>query len=513
MPAPALALAAALLSFAVNGNQVEFTLNHGRAEITWLSPRTFRFRRSLEGPLTPARADAAAVKLTVRETPAGVLLNSGAIEVQVSRRGALLSVRKPDGAVIMSDFTEPIPQGDGVVWQREMPPGVRLYGLGARAGSSFDLRGHAMSADVPFLFTSAGYGEYHTGAGAYRFDLTGSTTYEISAPQMDYFFYYGPAPKAIFEERHKSAAPADEAAREYSRPLLEDSTSLWQALGEDVERLTHAALSGILAETFPASRYARVSGELRNRVLQVASLAPGSTLTPGEFRSRLSTFFLSYGPEKNGKGYPVWHPLPFQFPDDPECALHADEFMLGDEMLVAPIYRPGGKRQVYLPPGVWTNLETNESIAGRRTVTVETAGLPVFARNGTIVPFDVNGGLDLHYFPKLGAEFYLLEPEIAAWSVAHAAPAGDIFRLEIESKVARRYQWVVHQVERPASVGFVGQTSTAARIPERETERQAGGLSHLEPGRSWYYDASRKELQLAADVRAGEDCVIHVEFE
>ena len=501
MPAPALALAATLVSFAVSGDRVEFTLDYGRAEITWLTANTFRYRRSLEGPLEPVRASAGAVKLTVRETPAGVLLSSGVIEVEVSRRGALVSVRKPDGSPVMSDATEPKTEDGRVVWHREMPPEVRLYGLGARAGSGFDLRGRAVAADVPFLFSSAGYGEYHVGAGAYRFDFTGAQKYEISAPRGDYFFYYGPSPKAIFEERHKSAAPANEALSAYSRPLLEDSASLWQALGEDVERLTHAALSGILTETFPVARYARASGELRTRVTQVASLAPGPSLTPGEFRSRLSTFYQSYGPEKEAKGYPVWHPLPFQFPDDPECALHADEFMLGDEMLVAPIYQPGGKRQVYLPQGVWTNLETNESIAGRRTITVETASLPVFAHNGAIVPFDVSGALELHYFPRLGAEFYLLEPKIAAWSVAHAAPAGDVFRLEIESKVARRYHWVVRHVEQPASVGLEERKYMA--VPSE------GALGD----RTWYYEATRKELHVMADVGAGEDCVIHVQFQ
>jgi hypothetical protein len=507
MPAPALALAATLLSFAANGSRVEFTLDHGRAELAWLTPNTFRYRRSLDGPLAPVPVTGGAVRLTVRETPAGVLLSSGVIEVEVSRQGALVSVRKPDGSPIMTDATEPKPRGEGVVWQREMPPEIRFYGLGARAGAGLDLRGRAVAAGVPFLFTSAGYGEYHTGAGACRFDLTGPRTYEISAPQVDYFFYYGPSPKAIFEERHKSAVPAGEAAPEYSRPLLEDSASLWRALGDDVERLTHAALSGVLTEAFPVYRYARVAGELRTRVMQVASLAPGPSLTPGELRAKLSTFYLSYGPEKEGKGYPVWHPLPFQFPDDPECALHADEFMLGDELLVAPIHQPGGKRQVYLPQGAWTNLETNESIAGRRTITVETAGLPVFARNGTIVPFDVSGGLDLHYFPSLGAEFYLLEPAIGAWSVAHAAPAGDILRLEIESKVTRRYRWVLHHVARPASVEFAGQAPGPVSIPKQETGRQAGGLSH------WNYDAGRKELRVTADVRAGVDCVIYVQIQ
>ena len=74
--------------------------------------------------------------------------------------------------------------------------------------------------------------------------------------------------------------------------------------------------------------------------------------------------------------------MPFQFPEDPECARHTDEFMLGDEMLIAPVYEPGNRRSVYLPQGIWTNLETNAALPGRRTVTVETSALPVFARNG-----------------------------------------------------------------------------------------------------------------------------------
>ncbi len=501
MPAPALAVAAALLSFAVDGNRIDFKLDHGVAELTWVTPSVFRYRRSLDGPLTPAGGSTEPVKTTVRETASAILLASNAIEIGISRQGALVTVRKLDGTVIMSDATEAQPRAGGVVWQRAMPPGVRLYGLGARTGLNFDLRGRVVAADTPFLFTTSGYGEYHVGAGPYSFDFTGPSTYEIRAPRVDYYFFYGPSPKAIFEARRKSPVPADTPITEYSRPPRQDSASLWRALGDDIERLTHAALSGILTETFPLARYASASGELRSRVLQIASLAPGPSLAPGEFRTRLSTFYRSYGPEKEEKGYPVWHPLPFQFPEDAECALHADEFMLGDEMLVAPIHQPGGRREVYLPQGVWTNLETNETFTGRRVISVQTASLPVFARNGTIVPFDVEGGLELHYFPKLGAEFFLLEPAVAAWSVAHAAPAGDIFRLEIESSVARRYRWVVHHAERPASVGF-----ESRRYPA------VASKSDLKD-RSWYYDPGRKELHVMAQVKAGEDCVIHVEFE
>jgi len=70
--------------------------------------------------------------------------------------------------------------------------------------------------------------------------------------------------------------------------------------------------------------------------------------------------------ELQDRGFPVWHPLPFEIPDDREGALHADEFLLGDEMLVAPFFDPGDKRSVYLPRGTWTNLETNDATTGPR---------------------------------------------------------------------------------------------------------------------------------------------------
>ena len=189
------------------------------------------------------------------------------------------------------------------------------------------------------------------------------------------------------------------------------------------------------------------------------------------------------------KGYPIWHPLPFQFPDDPECARHADEFMLGDEMLIAPIVEPGNRRSVYLPQGVWTNLSTNEVQPGRRTITIDTAELPVFARNGTIIPLDSDGGIALHYFPTLAAEFFLAETNPDDWTQVHAAPAADVMRLEIESRKTRDYQWVVHHVEKPTDVGFAGK-----------------------PLSTWSYDATRKNLQVRVHVKEGEDSIVNITF-
>ncbi len=120
----------------------------------------------------------------------------------------------------------------------------------------------------------------------------------------------------------------------------------------------------------------------------------------------------------------------------------------------SPIYQPGNKRQVYFPPGTWTSLETNQEFSGRRTVTIETAGLPVFAHKGSIVPLDFDTGISLHYFPDLGGEFFFLERDVAQYSQVHAAPAADVMRLEIESKKERDYEWVIHHVAKPVKVAF-----------------------------------------------------------
>ena len=58
---------------------------------------------------------------------------------------------------------------------------------------------------MPFLVSTAGYGEYHPGAGTYHFDFTDDKRYRIQGPEIDYYFYYGPTPKEIFEEHNLHA--------------------------------------------------------------------------------------------------------------------------------------------------------------------------------------------------------------------------------------------------------------------------------------------------------------------
>jgi hypothetical protein len=498
MPYQALAALATLLTATDHGNRVELALDRGSAELLWVSPSTFRFRRVLEGPLPkidpPARD---LVPFEVIDSPTAVKLRSHAIEVTIRKHGALVSVQRYDGLPLMEDLSPPRSEAAGVIWDRRSPAGAEFYGLGPRTDAAFGLRGRSVRAERPFLFSTNGYGEFHAGAGAYRFDFTAADRYRIQGTDIDYYFYFGPTPKEIFEEHHAiEDAPAPWTVATERFPS-------WAGLRASLVRILQGGLSAATTPIFDLGLYASAPEELKSRARQLGSLV--ARVTPGPvgksgFRNQLDTFYGSYVAEVQDRGFPVWHPLPFQFPDDPEGARHTDEFLLGDELLIAPILDPGDKRSVYVPRGTWTNLETNQAVKGPATIEVTTKSLPVWAKNGSIVPLDSRGSMGLHYFPKSGGEFFLLEGDIADYSQVHASPALDFYRLEIESKKDRDYQWVVHHVEKPATVGF-----------EETKYREVARQGELED-RCWWWDEKQKNLHVRLKVKAGQDAIVNVEW-
>jgi sulfoquinovosidase len=85
-------------------------------------------------------------------------------------------------------------------------------------------------------------------------------------------------------------------------------------------------------------------------------------------------------------GIPPTRPLWLQFPADRQAAAQAQEWMLGPDVLVAPVVWQGAtSRGVYFPSGCWRSPETGQQVHGRRTARIH-AGLtqlPYFFRCGT----------------------------------------------------------------------------------------------------------------------------------
>jgi alpha-glucosidase (family GH31 glycosyl hydrolase) len=69
--------------------------------------------------------------------------------------------------------------------------------------------------------------------------------------------------------------------------------------------------------------------------------------------------------------------------------IHSYQYLLGNEILVAPVYEKGKTRQeVFLPQGEWYDLETDQLYQGDQTIIVPAPveKLPMFVRKGSIIP-------------------------------------------------------------------------------------------------------------------------------
>lgn len=108
-----------------------------------------------------------------------------------------------------------------------------------------------------------------------------------------------------------------------------------------------------------------------------------------EQRYRLMPYLYSTFLESGRTGAPVQRPLVFDHQDDPVARDADDQFLLGRDLLVAPVVESGcTARQVYLPEGHWYDLHTEELLAGGAHVIATTPmdRIPLYARAGAVIP-------------------------------------------------------------------------------------------------------------------------------
>ncbi len=87
-------------------------------------------------------------------------------------------------------------------------------------------------------------------------------------------------------------------------------------------------------------------------------------------------------------GTPPFRALALDWPDQPQLGRVDDAWMVGDRMLVAPLFAGEPGRSVLMPPGGWHNFWTGEPVAGGTTLQVggSEQRIPVFVRTGSVMP-------------------------------------------------------------------------------------------------------------------------------
>jgi alpha-D-xyloside xylohydrolase len=105
-------------------------------------------------------------------------------------------------------------------------------------------------------------------------------------------------------------------------------------------------------------------------------------------RYRLLPYIYSVAADTARTGLPSVRPLVLEYQDDPLVADLDDQFLLGSDLLVAPVFDGATTRTVYLPEGEWVDWWSQERHAGGQTVDVDAPldTLPLFVRAGAVLP-------------------------------------------------------------------------------------------------------------------------------
>lgn len=86
-------------------------------------------------------------------------------------------------------------------------------------------------------------------------------------------------------------------------------------------------------------------------------------------------------------GIPMMRPMVLEFPNDPACEYLDRQYMLGDRLLVAPVFSQDGLVKYYLPEGTWTHLLTGKTVNGGRWLSehYDYMSLPFYVRANTLL--------------------------------------------------------------------------------------------------------------------------------
>lgn len=88
-------------------------------------------------------------------------------------------------------------------------------------------------------------------------------------------------------------------------------------------------------------------------------------------------------------GLPIMRAMLLEFPDDLTAETLDRQYMLGDSLLVAPVFHADNRVDYYVPEGRWTDFFTGRVIVGPRWVRGEAHGfltLPLLVRPDTLLP-------------------------------------------------------------------------------------------------------------------------------
>jgi alpha-D-xyloside xylohydrolase len=211
--------------------------------------------------------------------------------------------------------------------------------------------------------------------------------------------------------------------------------------------------------------------------------------------SALLPYFATYAAEAHRTGVPILRHLVLEYPDDPRSATAEYQYLLGPNLLVAPVIEQGAlTRKLYLPHGDWVNYWTGEHLTGGADVTVAAPleQIPMLVCAPSMLPFlPEKATASLHWSDAsllAGPLVWKVYPAASGDSSAnYTLPDGTSAQLQTNpaemritgtSSVARAYEVIVAMEAAPAHLKLDGKPLASTHSPEQEEGWQFDAAAH-----------------------------------
>jgi len=106
-----------------------------------------------------------------------------------------------------------------------------------------------------------------------------------------------------------------------------------------------------------------------------------------EMKYKLMPYVYAQAKDCSERGLPMVRALLVEFPQDPGAWLVEDEYMFGEQMLVAPLMESVQERTVYLPKGKWIDYQSGQVYEGGYQ-TIKAGKIPavILVKDGSLIP-------------------------------------------------------------------------------------------------------------------------------
>ena len=111
-----------------------------------------------------------------------------------------------------------------------------------------------------------------------------------------------------------------------------------------------------------------------------------------KLKCSLMPYLFSMAHTASVQGIPMMRAMVLEFHDDPACDPLDRQYMLGDSLLVAPVFREDGYVSYYVPAGRWTHVISGEVVEGGRWLREhhDYFSVPLLARPGSLIAWGQN---------------------------------------------------------------------------------------------------------------------------